>query len=293
MLIKNCLQNQIFFLALIIKFYCSTIVTSQVVYTQKDVEICNSAFNIAIEKNLSQKPINEIITQIAKHFIGTDYQAHTLDKIEEEKLIINLTGMDCYTFLESAIVFARCIKQGKMNFHDYIRELENIRYRNGKLIDYTSRLHYFSDWIYDLNKRKIGEDITKKIGGIPYRKKINFMSTHLESYPKLKNKKFLTKIIEIEKNITSRSYYFIPQHEIEKVEDKIKEGDIIGITTNIEGLDISHTGIAVRGEDGRVYLLHAPNIGNKVQITEKPLAEYVKLNKKQTGIVILRILEIR
>lgn len=273
-------------------FFLHSQIYSQV-YTQKDVEICNSKFQIALQKNISSQPLNEILITIAKSFIGTDYEAHTLDKTEKEELVVNLTGLDCYTFLENSIVFARCIKKGLMTFEDYIKELEYIRYRNGKLKDYTSRLHYFCDWIYDMNKRKIGKDITKELGGIPYNKKINFMTTHLDSYPQLKNNiKFQKEIARIEKDITKRKLYYIPQEKIEAVEDKIQDGDIIGITTNIEGLDIAHTGIAIRGSDGRIHLLHAPNVGYKVQISEKPLADYIKSNKKQTGIMILRINDI-
>jgi hypothetical protein len=81
--------------------------------------------------------------------------------------------------------------------------------------------------------------------------------------------------------------------EIEKNESKIQSGDIIGITTNITGLDISHTGIAIRMDDGRIHLMHAPNIGFKVQITDKPLSNYILGNKKQTGIIVLRPSEVK
>ncbi|MEG8946858.1 N-acetylmuramoyl-L-alanine amidase-like domain-containing protein [Rosettibacter firmus] len=293
---NNFNKRFIFFLLIIVLSISliSSQVYSQIIYTQKDVEICNSKFKVAIEKNLSLKPINEIVLEIAKTFIGTEYEAHTLDKENEEKLIVHLTGLDCYTFLESSIVFARCIKKGLIEFQDYIKELENIRYRDGKLNDYSSRLHYFSDWIYDMDKRKIGKDITKEIGGKPYKKRINFMSTHLDSYPQLqKNKELIKQIRKIEENISERNYYYIPEDDIEKIENKINDGDIIGITTNIEGLDIAHTGIAIKQNDGRVYLLHAPNVGYKVQITEKPLADYIKSNKKQSGIMILRLMEIQ
>jgi hypothetical protein len=262
---------------------------AQTIYTQKDVDLCNSKFQLAVGKNLSLLPVNQIIIEIGKSFLGTDYIANSLEKGEEEKLVVHLTGLDCYTFLESSLVFARCIKEGKKSFDDYQNELTNIRYRNGKLGEYPSRLHYFSDWIFDLNKRGIGKDITKEIGGKPYDKKINFMSTHVDAYRQLKsNPKYVDEIVKIEKEISSRKYYFIPQEEISKVEDKIQSGDIIGITTNVEGLDIAHTGIAIRMEDGRIHLMHAPNVGYKVQIAEKPLADYIKGNKKQTGIMVLR-----
>lgn len=226
---------------------------------------------------------------IAKSFIGTDYVANTLETGSKENLVLFLTGLDCYTFLESALVFARCIRSSKTTFEDYLIELENIRYRDGKLIEYPSRLHYFSDWIYDMDKRGIGKDITKEIGGEPYKKKINFMSSHIDSYKRLKdNPNFVQEISKQEKEISSRKYYYIPQEKISSLERKIQDGDILGITTNINGLDISHTGIAVRMENGKIHLLHAPNVGSKVQITEKPLSDYIKSNKKQTGIMVLR-----
>jgi len=259
------------------------------IYSQSEVEICESKFKLAVDEKLSKKPINEIVAEIGKSFIGTDYTANTLEIGRKEKLVLFLVGLDCYTFLESSLAIARCIKSGKTTFEDYQKEILKLRYRNGELIEYPSRLHYFSDWIYDMNKRSIGKDISKEIGGVPYNLKVNFMSTHPDSYKRLKdNKKFVDEIAKTEKEINSRKYFYIPQSEISNVESKIKSGDIIGITTNINGLDISHTGIAYRADDGRIHLLHAPNEGSKVQISEKPLADYIKGNKKQTGIIVLR-----
>lgn len=271
--------------------FFSSLLSAQSIYTQQDVEICNSKFELAVSKNLSEKPINEIIIEIGKSFIGTDYVANTLDTGDKEQLVIYLSGLDCYTFLESSFVLARCIKAGKLNFEDYQKELTNIRYRGGIMKEYPSRLHYFSDWIYDMNKRGIGKDITKQIGGVPYNKKINFMRTHVDSYRQLKdNPMYVLEIATFEKQISKRKYYYIPQEKIEKVESKIESGDLIGITTNVEGLDIAHTGIAIRMDDGRIHFMHAPITGHKVQITEKPLADYIKGIKKQTGIMVLRAL---
>ncbi len=264
-------------------------VLDDAIYSQSEVDICKSKFELAVEKNLASKPISEIITTIGKTFICADYKANALEICSKENLVISLVGLDCYTFLESSFAFARCIKSGKTTFEDYQKEILNLRYRDSQLKDYTSRLHYFTDWIYDMNRRGIGKDITKEIGGVPYKMNINFMSTHPDSYKRLKgNQKFIDEIIKIESEINSRDYFYIPQDKIENVESKIQSVDIIGIRTNITGLDISHTGIAYRADDGRIHLLHAPNVGYKVQISEKPLAEYIKGNKKQTGIIVLR-----
>lgn len=269
----------------------TSLLFSQPIYTQQDEEICNSKFELAVSLNLAEKPINEIIIEIGKSFLGTDYAANTLENDGREKLVIHLTGLDCYTFLETSLALARCIKSGKTTFEDYQDELLNIRYRDGVLKEYPSRLHYFSDWIYDMNKRNIGKDITKQIGGVVYKKQINFMRKHVDSYKQLKeNPMYVLEIATVEKQLSKRKMFYIPEEKIGKIESKIESGDIIGITSNVDGLDIAHTGIAIRMDDGRIHLLHAPNVGSKVQVTEKPLADYVKGNKKQSGIMVLRAL---
>ena len=264
------------------------------VFSDKDVEICNSKFELAVEKNLSEKPIGDVIVEIGKSFLGTDYLAAGLEKEGEEKLVINLTGFDCTTFIENALVFARCIKQDKTSFEDYQDELTKIRYRNGVIDQYPSRLHYFSDWIYDNTQKGIVEDVTKEIGGEATRFNINFMSTHPESYKQLKdNPDFIPVIKKQEEAISKREYYYVPKESVDKAENKINNGDLIAFTTNIPGLDISHTGIAIKEQDGRIHLLHSPNVGKKVQITNEPLSEYIQKVKKHTGIIVLRALGVK
>lgn len=265
---------------------------SQVQFTDKDVSICNSKFLLAVSQQLKEKPINGIIAEVGKSFIGTDYVASTLDKSDSEHLVINLTGLDCTTFLENSLVFARLIKSGKTSFDDYRSELTKIRYRNGIIKEYPSRLHYFSDWIYDNSAKGIIKDVTKEIGGIKYPLQVGFMSKNRDKYKQISsNDNYYNSIRNIEAEINSREYYFIPKNEVAEIENKIDEGYLIAITTSIAGLDISHVGIAVKGKDGRIHLLHAPIVGSKVQISEKPIAEYTGGNKKQTGIIVLKPLE--
>jgi len=270
----------------------TAILFAQTSFTQKDVDVCKAKFNFAISDSLSKLPINVVLIDIAKSFIGLDYESHTLDKTKKENLVVHLTGLDCYTFLETSLIFARLIKENKTNFSDFKKELENIRYRNGKLTDYSSRLHYFSDWIYDMNLRGITKDVTREIGGIVYKNKVDFMSTHPDAYFQLKGDSvMIDKIKKVEKNISQRKYYYISQNVIADADSKLQSGDILGITTGITGLDISHTGIAIREKDGRIHLLHAPNVGKKIQISILPLAEYILKHKYQTGIIVSRPLE--
>lgn len=263
--------------------------TQAQIVTEKDKEICASKFELAVNDNLSSKPINEVITAIGKSFLGLNYEAFTLEKGEKETLVVHLTGLDCTTFLENCVVFSRCIKNGKTSFADYTKELEFVRYRNGKLGKYPSRLHYFSDWIFDNTKKKIVEDVTKSLGGEPIQFKVGYMTKHPESYRQLKeNKIFITVVAKQEKAINARTYFYIPKDKVDAVESKIHNGDLIAITTNLEGLDIGHVGIALKMDDGRIHFMHAPLVGSKVQISELPLGGYLAKIKKHTGIIVLR-----
>jgi hypothetical protein len=262
------------------------------IFSEQDVEVCNSKFKLAFDKNLSEKPIGDVIVEIGKSFIGTDYFTHGLEKDGDEQLVINLNGLDCTTFLENSLALARCVKKENTSFEDYMKELQLMRYRDGRIDKYPSRLHYFSDWIYDNVKKGIVKDVTKEIGGEPIKFKVNFMSTHPESYKQLKdNPEFISVIKKQEKEINCREYYFIPENELSKKENLIRNGDILAITTTVEGLDIGHTGIAVKMDDGRIHLLHAPSENTKVQISELPLADYLLKYKRHSGVIVLRAVE--
>jgi hypothetical protein len=289
-LLKNfvsTLRTLIIFLTLIL-----TACVDAQVYSEKDIGICNSTFQLSVDKNLQTKPIGDVIVEVGKSFIGTDYVAHTLEVDGDERLVINLTGLDCNTFLEYALVFARNIKQGKTTFDDYKNELILIRYRGGKIDQYPSRLHYFTDWIYDNSKKAVIKDITKSIGGELLKLDLSFMSSHPQYYKHLKeNPDFIPIIKQQEEEINKRKYYFIPQEKIADAENKIKDGDLLAFTSTVKGLDVNHVGIAVRLDDGRIHVLHAPNVGYQVEISKLPLAEYVMEIEKDSGIIVARALE--
>ncbi|MBE0570043.1 MAG: DUF1460 domain-containing protein [Ignavibacteriaceae bacterium] len=262
------------------------------VFSENDVEICTAKFEFAVDINLSERPISDVIVGVGKSFIGTEYLSYGLEKDGDEQLVINLTGLDCTTFLENSLVLARCIKAGKTSFEDYMNELQQIRYRDGVIDQYPSRLHYFSDWIYDNAKKGVVKDVTEEIGGKKIKFKVHFMSTHTDSYKHLKeNPDFIPIIEKQEKEISCREYYFIPKAELKSKEDQIQNGDMIAITTTVEGLDIGHIGIAVKMDDGRIHLLHAPTENTKVQITEHPLSDYLMKYKRHSGAIVLRALE--
>jgi len=272
-------------------FYFSFQSVAQV-FTEEDVEICNQKFQLAVKEDLKDKPVKDVVVEIGESFLDTDYLAHALESDGDEQLVINLSGLDCTTLVENSLALARCVKIGETSFDDYLEELQFIRYRDGIIDGYPSRLHYFSDWITDNVAKGVVEDETEKLGGIPVKFKLDFMSTHPESYKQLEENPALIPIIKKqEEEINSRTYHYIPKNEFESKEKLIESGEIITITTTVEGLDIGHIGIAIRMDDGRIHLLHAPNVNTKVHISEEPLANYLMKYKRHSGVIVLKVLE--
>ena len=258
----------------------------KIIYQPADKKIAEEVLELfSSNRNL---PASELMVKVGGFFKGTPYVAHTLDVSDTERLVINLRGMDCTTFVEYCLAFTKTIRSGTLTFGKFTDELQSIRYRDGIIHGYPSRLHYFSDWIYNNGAKKIVRDVSEETGGTRYFKTISFMSTHPESYRQLADSSGLVKtIVEQEKNISSRTMFYIPEDKITAIENHLKDGDIVGITTNVAGLDISHTGILVR-KKGRIYLLHASTTAGKVVVSDKTLVDYLKGNKSTTGIMVAR-----
>jgi len=228
------------------------------------------------------------LDSLAREFINTPYAAHTLENGQDENLVINLHQFDCTTFVETCLALKQTLNLPEATFKNYARQLKNIRYRNGELNGYTSRLHYFSEWIANNIEKGYVKDVTSKYGSIPYQKEINFMSTHPDAYPQLKADTTLIKhIIEAEEQLSNQTFYYIPKEEIASIENEIESGLIVAFTTHIDGLDVVHNGITTK-KNGKTYMIHASSDAGKVVVTEKTLSGYIMQKRIQSGIILLK-----
>lgn len=244
-----------------------------------------------LNQDIKGSPIGEVIAEAGISFLGTPYVGGTLDRDMDESLVIDFTELDCVTFVENSLTYGRCLKKGISSFDDFKKELTTIRYRNGSLDGYPSRLHYFTDWIYDNEQKGIVKNITADIGGVSYDKTINFMSSHVGSYKQLSVKSNLERIKQVENDINSRYMYYIPKKSIHTVYDSLQYGDIIATTTKIDGLDVTHTGYVYK-EKGSTYFMHASSIKKEVIVSQDELEEYINEDPKKTGIMVARPLEV-
>ncbi|MCS5490207.1 DUF1460 domain-containing protein [Algoriphagus limi] len=262
---------------------------SQTVCSAESRERLEMALDFMKDLDSENLSIYELVVEIGKSFQGTAYVEKTLEIPGPEQLVIDLQGVDCTTYLETVVTLARIAKMGESTFEAFENELEKVRYRNGKNEGYPSRLHYFSDWIYVNQQKEMLQDITQAIGGSPYPNKPTFMSENPQFYPQLSNREFVEQLQNIEAGIGLRDYFFIPKDQISTLESQIQSGDLIAITTSISNLDMVHVGFAVE-QNERIHLMHASSANKEVEISEKPLHDYLAGNRSQSGIMVARLI---
>lgn len=261
-------------------------------YSQSDISRINSLLREASQ--LKEKPKSWMLW-FGKKFIGVPYVGGTLDRAEEEKLVINTSELDCTTFVEIVTALTRCMSgNGKKDFSDFCRQLQHVRYINGE-IAYEKRQHYFTVWISDNAEEGIVTDIQNNP---PFTKvqhvSVNWMTTHQQSYKMLKNNtKRLQGIKALEEQISGKSYRYIPKEQIvdsRLFRNTIHNGDILVMITNKKGLDTTHIGIASWHQDG-LHMLNASSIHKKVIDEPMLLRTYMMKHPSQIGIRVCRVVD--
>lgn len=253
-----------------------------------DTTRINAILNEAMAMN--DRQANEIMTFIGEKFIDTPYQAGTLEG-SPETLTVNLDGMDCTTFVETVAALALTVSERRNSWQDFIYNLEQLRYRQGRLDGYASRLHYISDWIVDNTHRGNLREVTDRMPGVKYQvKTLDYMSRHRDAYPALADDSAFDKIKNCEVGYRSHRFPYLRSSSLmgKKAPTWIKEGDVIAFTTKTEGLDVTHIGI-VTIKNGEIHLLHASSKNGKVLTDPMPLAEYLRKNNNITGARFIRI----
>jgi hypothetical protein len=242
-------------------------------------------------------PVQRRAVRVGELAVGTPYEPNTLEAYlraggsprRREPLIVSLTRFDCVTLVESCLAVARVAAAGGApSWEGFSREVERMRYRGGNRRGYTSRLHYFSEWITDGARRHLVRDLAQELGGIPDTRPLRFMTEHRGSYPALADDAVYHEIGEMERRLDSRPRWMIPTNRIPDVADRIETGDVLAFATAISGLDVSHAAFAYRDSNQVLRVLHAPLSGGVVEITRRTLPEYVAAIRSGTGILIAR-----
>lgn len=227
----------------------------------------------------------------SKAFLGTPYAAGTLEKEGKEKLVVCLDSLDCTTFIETVLALVITEQEKAQTYDAFTRNLTRIRYRNGIINGYTSRLHYFSDWVKNNETKGFVYERSQKLSSVFRTLSLSFMTTHTASYPALRNNmQEVEKMYEIEAKWQHKKMYYIPKAQLNQPPHllDVHNGDIIALTTSIKGLDVVHMGIAYWVEE-HLHLLHASSVKGQVILDSISLYEYIKNKNAHTGIRVVSV----
>ena len=234
---------------------------------------------------------NALIEFYARQLLGTPYVAHTLEA-DEEVLTINIHELDCLTFIETLYALTRATLNHRYSWRDYAANIENVRYRGGTMGDYSSRIHYISEWIIDNHLRGNLVEVTPDLPHADYMiKNIDYMSKNPSQYRQLKND---TAMVEKIRRYELRQHRF-PYLKRSWLNDKdvkaaLRSGDFISLVTKADGLDVSHNGIIIVDDKGDPYLLDASMSGGKVMLESKPLFKFLERSKNNIGVRVFRMM---
>jgi hypothetical protein len=242
-------------------------------------------------------PLGRAGTRVGELAIGSPYEAFALeayikaggDPTLKEPLTLSLTRFDCVSLVESCLAVARVADDNApATWGRFAREMERMRYRDGERGSYSTRLHYFSEWITDGATRELLRDLGPELDAVQDSRPLRFMTEHRGSYPALAHEKVFLEIGAMERGLDASPRWMIPTARIPEVSDRIESGDVLAFATAIPGLDVTHAAFAYRDSAGVLRVLHAPLSGGVVEISSLALPDYVAAIKRSTGILVAR-----
>ena len=294
-------MKKCFFLITIVLLACSPRQASQQVakaatttqmrfHCDSDTTLINELLMKGYESGLNDP--NALIEFYAKNLLGTPYVAHTLEG-DEEMLTINIHELDCLTFIETLYALTRATINGRYSWRDFAANVENVRYRGGVMGDYSSRIHYISEWIIDNHMRGNLVEVTPDLPHCDYMvKDIDYMTTHPSQYRQLKNDSAMVEKIRRHELRNHRFPYLKRSWLDDKaVKAALRTGDFISLVTKQDGLDVSHNGIIIVDGKGDPYLLDASMSGGKVMLEPKPLFKHLERSKTNIGVRVFRMMQ--
>ncbi len=208
------------------------------------------------------------VAGISGQFLGTAYQESTLrgGVHTAEDLVINLCGVDCFTFLDYVEAMRR-----SSSFEEFIDALKQVRYKSGE-VSFMTRNHFFTDWI--AHNAACVEDVTVQIG-----------SGRIDRTRKTLNRRedgscFIAGIKPLVRTIT-----YVPEKALDdSVMLEMRIGDYAGIYSDTPGLDVSHVGIIIKGDAG-ISLRHASSVSDLRRVVDQDLRSYMA---GKAGLIVMR-----
>ena len=248
----------------------------------------------AQRENWRALSVGDRTVRVGAALMGTPYKGFTLeidDRIEAPSA--NLEGVDCWTFFEISLGFARMLraKDGPYSPNDLLQMIELDRYRHGQCTgEYLSRLHFLEDLFADNEKRGLVTNITPRLPGAERmeHRDIHEMTTMWKSYRYLRNSpSLLPGMAQVQERVSNLPVYHVPKNRVAAAEPYLRNGDIIAVTSRDTAGYTSHVGLAYRDSNGTLRFMHASSRYRKV-VLDGELSAYLADKSDDAGIIVAR-----
>ncbi|MFN8178248.1 MAG: DUF1460 domain-containing protein [bacterium] len=232
-------------------------------------------------------PLSDRFVQASALFLGTTYRDGPLGEGDaggpDPDPRVDFSAVDCVTYLEQSLALALCGGRDSAAAAPdaFLRVLDRIRYHDGQ-VGFVQRNHYMMrDWV-PANAWLV-EDVTDRLAP-----GAAVTLTHT-----IDRAKFLR-----DKGVTPRpglddagplSMKIVPREAVASVAAAIRSGDLVFWAAKKDGIDVAHTGLAVRDRKGKLRFRHASPKAGKV--VEESLADYAAHATFAAGIVVVRLRE--
>ena len=248
----------------------------------------------AERENWRALPLGERTVRAGLALAGTPYEGYTLEVDDHvESPSVDFNGLDCWTFYEAALGFARMLHAKPPPYapEDLLRLIEMDRYRHGQCTgQYLSRIHFLEELFYDNEKRGLLTNITRRLPGAERmeHRDIREMTVMWRHYRYLRNNPgLLPEMARIQEYVSDLPVYHVPKRYVAGDEQYLQNGDIIAITSRDTGGYTSHVGLAYRDPGGVLRFLHASSKQRRVLADER-LSAYLADKRGDIGIVVAR-----
>jgi hypothetical protein len=230
------------------------------------------AFLSATEPDLRKR-----IVHLARKNTGQPYEIYLLGEMPFEPYdpqpLYCLGKSDCLVFSEHTYAMAL-----SHNWPSFMKMLQRLRYRDGKL-GVTTRNHYTeADW--NISNRWLVEDITAKLAG----------DTAVKFEEKIDRAKFFKNRYKLDVNVPVETHtdIYLPYQEIDRAKKDLRDGDFVNIVratakpgapeNEIFGGSafVGHVGLICHGDNGEVHMIHSA----EPKVREEPIDEYIARSTK-------------
>ena len=236
----------------------------------------------------------ERVAFFGAEFIGTPYAAGTIEG-EPETLTVRLDSLDCTTFVETAMALAFTTGENRLSWRDFVYNLQRLRYRNGEVDGYPSRLHYICDWAVDNIHRGNIKDATNLFPHYSFvMRSIDYMTANRGKYPALADDEVYDRIRTLENGYRRHRFPYVKSNDLGSKDTKaaFHNGDVVALVSNIDNLDVTHMGIVVKETpESEPYLLHASSKDKKVELSKQQLSDFMRRNRQWIGVRVFRLAE--